>query len=427
MGRIIVGGKRCAKPIVGIIAVVGATFIVPEAANASGFYVREQSTSAAITGFAGAASRGNNASHLFYNPATIVLNDPHSLTVGLRVFDPHIEIEGASATNIFGLPVVGRSATGNIADTALAGGLFASFAASDRVSLGIGVSGPFGSDISTPLDWLGRFQLTKSEMTAININPVLAVRLSDRWTVAGGLQIQSFDTDLRKFELIPTGGPFVPAEGFAEGDDITTGFTAGLLFEASPYTTLGVGYRSHMRHTFNGTAGAALLGIPSVAVNYEITTPDIITASVSHMLNPALTLHGTLEWANWSVFDELRIKFPTIVRPDDVRPQNWSDTWSFFGGASLAVSERTTIGFGGGYTQSVNNGAGSTIQPDSARITVSGGISHRHSDAVTIDLAYTHVFFEDTDLTVGGGTTGTFAGSIDSDLGIFSASATFNW
>ena len=48
----------------------GLMLYQPEA-NAAGFYVREHSTSAMITGFAGAASQGTDSSHLFYNPATI--------------------------------------------------------------------------------------------------------------------------------------------------------------------------------------------------------------------------------------------------------------------------------------------------------------------------------------------------------------------
>lgn len=49
--------------------------------HAAEFYVREQSSSAMTTGFAGAASRGPDASYLFYNPATIIFNDSTSATV----------------------------------------------------------------------------------------------------------------------------------------------------------------------------------------------------------------------------------------------------------------------------------------------------------------------------------------------------------
>ena len=55
-------------------ALFAAWTIFPSDGEAAGFYVRENSTSAQMTGFAGAASQGTDSSHLFYNPATITKN-----------------------------------------------------------------------------------------------------------------------------------------------------------------------------------------------------------------------------------------------------------------------------------------------------------------------------------------------------------------
>ena len=94
-------------------------------------------------------------------------------------------------------------------------------------------TGPFAVDIQTNQTWLGRFQVTKTNMRAFNVNPVFAYRLADWVTIGGGLQVQYFDANLQNVQPSPL--PFGPptGTGYLLGDGWGVGFTAGVLFEPS--------------------------------------------------------------------------------------------------------------------------------------------------------------------------------------------------
>ena len=78
-------------------------------------------------------------------------------------------------------------------------------------------------------------------------------------------------------------------------------------------------------------------------------------------------------------------------------PLNWHDGWFFSGGLEYAVSDRTTIRSGVAYEESPIQNAfeRSARLPDTNRVWVSIGATRIISDSTTLNLAYSHVFFED--------------------------------
>jgi long-chain fatty acid transport protein len=67
-------------------------------AEAGGFFVREQSTSAMGSAFAGASAVGNDPSNLYFNPALIADQPGNRATIDARAFFPEAEINADSAT-----------------------------------------------------------------------------------------------------------------------------------------------------------------------------------------------------------------------------------------------------------------------------------------------------------------------------------------
>ncbi len=411
-----------------IAAAVFLLSVVP--AHAAGFYVREQSSSAMTTGFAGAASRGPDASYLFYNPATIIFNDSISATADIRLFVPKVEVSGLSATTPAfpppGPPVGGVPSTGNMADGGVAPSFYASYAITDRLRIGIGASTPFAAVIEAKPDWIGRFHLLETDMRSYNLNPVFAYRINNVLTVGAGLQVQYFEADLRNAQLFPPPFGFLPTTGFLRGDDWGIGFTAGVVIQPGADTTIGVGYRSRIKHELKGTAGVTLPGIPEQNARFTITTPDVLTVSVSHQANARLSVHATFEWANWSLFKDITVRFEAPL-PNEVRPQNWSDTYSGFLGATYELSDATSVGIGGGYTTAVSNGKGSAILPDGDRITLAVGMTRKLNERWKFDLSYAHIFFKDADLEVSSPTAGTLTAVSHINLDILSLGLTASW
>ncbi len=424
------------KSVVRTAGVTLAFFIVSgvavQTADAAGFYVREQSTAAMSTGFAGSASRGDNSSFLFYNPAAIILNDSIDVTGDFKLFVPSLDITGSAATRPAfpqgtGAPVVGETNTGEMTGAAIAPTFFASYAITEDLRVGIGGSGPFAALVDADDPWVGRFQVTETSYRTYNFNPVMAYRINEMLTVGAGVQVQYFEADMRNSQALPP--PFGPfeGEGFLQGNDWGFGFTAGLLFQPSEDTTIGIGYRSRIEHDLSGKAGVnSPAPGPNLSVDFDIDTPDVVTASISHRLNEYVEFHATFEWVNWSLFDDITVKFDAGL-PSDVRPQNWKDVYSGFFGVSYMASEQITLNLGGGFTSSTGDGTGSAILPDGERYTVAVGVSHAMSEHITFNASYAHVFFDIPTLTPGSIPAGTLVGDADLDLDIISLSVTGHW
>jgi long-chain fatty acid transport protein len=118
---------------------------------------------------------------------------------------------------------------------------------------------------------------------------------------------------------------------------------------------------------------------------------------------------GTAEWQNWS-----RIGNVSAVSGDcpggvcETLNLNYRDGWYFAVGAEYAYSPSLMLRTGVNYEISpIDNSNRNILIPDSNRIGVSVGGSYRYSERVTVDLAYTHLFFENAPWCVaaGGGTT----------------------
>jgi long-chain fatty acid transport protein len=190
-----------------------------------------------------------------------------------------------------------------------------------------------------------------------------------------------------------------------KGNDFGFGYTTGLLWRPLSGTDIGLGFRSSIENTLEGdifVAGVHALG--SARTSVDLQTPEIATASVRQKVSERVTLLGTLEWTNWSVLDQVSVKAHTsdpqlgavaggIVT---VLPLHWNDGWFFSGGAEFEVNDRTTLRAGVGFEESpIQNATERTARvPDTNRTWVSVGATHKFS-AMSVNLAYSHVFFED--------------------------------
>ena len=93
-----------------------------------------------------------------------------------------------------------------------------SLAVADRLSLGMGISAPFGLATEYDRGWVGTGPVDRSEMRTINYNPSLAYRVSDKVSLGFGVNYQKIDAELTN------------AGGVLKGDDSTWGWNAGALF-----------------------------------------------------------------------------------------------------------------------------------------------------------------------------------------------------
>ncbi len=164
-----------------------------------------------------------------------------------------------------------------------------------------------------------------------------------------------------------------------------------------------------------------------------LTSPDELTFSVRHALTNQFTVLGTAEWQNWSRIGNVSVLVVIALAGHARRLTLITVT----GGISrlarnMPTAHRFMLRTGVNYEISpIDNSDRNILIPDSNRIGVSVGGSYKYSDRVTVDLAYTHLFFDDAPWCVaaGGGTTHCIssatqrvllAGTADNSADIFS-------
>lgn len=423
-------------------ALLGATalivvMIAADSAQAGGFAIREQSATGQGASFAGiAAGGGGSISGMFWNPAVVTqgsgLQSESHLSVIIPQSDVTIDparstIPGSTVVPLTALGATLGPTSGDIGQGALVPASYGSYRVNDSLYLGYSVNAPFGLVTDPPSGWAARFHAQTSDLMTINAAPTIGYKINDMLSVAAGVQINYIDARLTS---AGTGGSTV----IVEGDDWGFGGTIGATFTPMEGTSIGLGYRSRIKHTLEGTAKShALSGaVTSLGggITGDITLPDTVTLGVRHDLTPEWTVLGGVEWSNWSTFETLQINLNSGGALSTV-PENWDDGWMFSLGLEYKWDDALTLRAGGAYEISpVPDQFRTTRIPDADRIWASVGASYRFNDWASIDVGYTHIFVDDAPINLTDPldvSRGYLFGDADGSVDIVGVSLRFNW
>jgi long-chain fatty acid transport protein len=391
-------------------------------AQAGAFGVREQSTYFMGDAYAGSAA-GGDISSMFWNPAA---------TATLPGFNSSSSYTGvigrATETATGGLFVTGNPSAGapglapstDVGTSAFVPASYLTLQLTDRLYAGVGLNAPFGF-VTKPdnLSWAGSPIATTTKVFSLDANPTIAYKLTPTLTVGAGAQIEYFEIKLDRSAFNSSlVGPLTPSRAY-KADDVGVGATAGVLWQPREGTSVGLGYRSAVSVNVSGlyanggftalTPGGPV-GIPgfSAIANGKLTLPDEITFSARQAVTQQLTVLGTVEWNRWSSLGNVSATGAACPAGTcETLHLNYQDGWFFSVGAEYAYSPSLTLRTGVGYEMSpVKDGVRDILLPDSNRVHLNFGASYKWSDKITINAAYSHLFFDDAPFCIanGGGT-----------------------
>ncbi len=381
--------KICLGILLGTTTLVSATF-----AHAGGFAIREQSAEFQGMSFAGAAAGGSGLSSMFWNPATITQHEGMKGDYNGALVMPY----GRAKDETGGLG--GTTDSGNIGKTAFVPATYSSYQINDMFWVGLGMTAPFGMKTENDPNSIGALYGYKSKIFTLNINPVVGVKLNDLVSVGAGLQINYMKGDLSN-ALAGVG-----EIARVEGDDWGVGFTAGITITPTDMTTIGIGYRSRVKHKLKGSFYnnlGAILGIPALTTPYgpatvDHTLPDMLTFSVRQQITDSLALTGSVEWTNWSLFKDFTIEYSGGT---ESIAYDWEDSWLFAVGAEYKYSDALTFRAGYAYEDSpVPDSTRGVRVPDNNRHWISIGASWVAGDWLTLHAGYSHLFVKDGDVNI---------------------------
>ncbi|WP_455234362.1 OmpP1/FadL family transporter [Thiogranum longum] len=449
------------KPRVGFLSLrllfAGILTAFSSGSMAAGFALIEQSASQMGNAFAGGSAVANDASTIFFNPAGLT-RVPHQLILAGHIVRTSAEFSG-SATDLLGNPVARGGDGGDAGTTALVPNLYYALPLDRGFVFGLGVNVPFGLSTEYNDGWVGRYHAVKSEVTTVNINPSLAYKVNDDFSVGFGLNAQYIDAELT--QNIDQGSLCIPTylrlgfdlptaaatcagltpqgnDAFAkvEGDDWSAGFNLGLLFQPTSSTRLGLAYRSKIEHSLN-CCGKFKNTVPQFSnigffvksdAEADVDVPQTASLSIYQDINTQWSVMADATWTGWSSFKELRIEYQDSNQPDSVTDQSWNDSMRYAIGVDYRHNSNWTFRGGLAFDESpIPNDKKRTPRiPGEDRTWVALGFGYKASDAITIDVGYAHLFVEDPKLRSGSPTAGVLDGEYDAEVDLLSAQVVWN-
>lgn len=408
------------RVITGLITMgaIGITFTV----NASGFQLWEQSAASVGNYHAGYAAEAADASINFYNPAGITRFKNQQFVIGAAAILTSFKYRGdVSVSTIFANLPMGVTAQGGTFN--VVPNLHYVAPITDSLSFGFSVVAPFGLQTDYGRSTILRYAATLTSVAVVDYNPTLAYQVMDNLSIGLGLDIQTMKG---KFDMVAGSGlPENDTESTNRADGSGYGFDAGILYQATPCTRLGLSYHSQVVHHLSGSSkfigpiaqnineaiGETGDEIVSQHAKVKVTLPPYTAFSVYHEINNKLAVMGSLIYTQWNTFQSLTLKniagvvlgsegFPDPSTAITVSiPQNYRNTWNAAAGLNYYITDKLMFRTGIGYDQTPVRNRYRTVQlPDSNRIVIALGGHYQACKTLGIDLGWSHFFAGEVDV-----------------------------
>lgn len=421
------------------VMLIGATSTV----FASGYHFGTQSVSSQSTANASAAE-ASDASTIFYNAAGMTKLEGTNFSGALNLVAPSVKYSNAKgnytqqtnpAESFSGRVVGGEiagSKSGKITDDVIAvPHLYLTHQLNDKVTAGLGIYVPFASKTEYQRDSVLRYNLNATELKTIDFNPTIAFKLNDQHSVAVGVIAQYAEAKLRQYSnfaalaRLPNG----TADGWAEvkGDDWGFGYNLAWMWDINDQATVGLNYRSKIKHTLEGDADWSYSGDPRGEVaakgakyidesaKIDITTPDSLSLHGMYKFDPKWTGYADVTWTRHSEFSRAELIYgnakvvgvsggkPATSNTTYLNP-NWENTYKIAVGGSYQYSEPLQLRAGIAFDKSPVPDAEHRLatMPDNDRWWFSFGANYKLNKQSSLDAAYSYIRIKDGSAVLNG-------------------------
>ncbi|HMP90102.1 MAG TPA: TonB-dependent receptor [Kiritimatiellia bacterium] len=307
----------------------------------------------------------------------------------------------------------------------------------DSVVAGLALTTPFGRSTTFSKDSPLRYSTPYfTELYAVNINPSIAVKVNERFSIAGGVNVLYSELDLRQIYpwSMALGIPGAPdGETRFNADGAGIGVNAAITWNVTEKQRLAITYRSSVKVEYEGdmkVTGVPVVPLPGPLASVtsksdfetEIIFPSVVAAGYGIQLTDKLRVEANVEWIQHSKFDELKLDAGanTFLLPSDTIEADWKDNWTYGVGADYALTENMTLRAGLMYLETPIPSR--TMLPSIAeenQTVASVGFGYHQGDH-RFDFAYAYGFFNGR--TVKDNTNPGFNGKYDFEAHLIGAS-----
>lgn len=261
-----------------------------------------------------------------------------------------------------------------------------------KFALGLGIYTPFGSGMTWDDKWEGRYVIQSISMQTIFFQPTLSYKISDVISVGGGFVYATGNVKFKR--AVPIQDNYGnDGYGQLKGNANGVGLNLGVHIMPSPQVQIGVNYRSQVNMSVrNGDAtfvvpSALSSQFPNTSFKAEVPLPQVFSVGIGVRPTPKLTLTAEANWVGWKPYDTLFFDYEdnTPTLQDTKAPRNYKNTLALRVGANYKATDRLAVMIGGAYDPSpVSDGFVSPDLPDADRWLVTGGLTFKATDKLTI-------------------------------------------
>lgn len=381
-------------------------------ANAAGFQLAETSATGLGRAFAGEAAIADNASAQGRNPALLTQLEGRQLSVGAILVAPDVAAKGTithPALTAEGLGAKTIAANeDDLVPNAVVPNFFYSNRLNDRWAYGLAVNSNYGLKSELPVAHPASIFGSNTEITTIEFNPNLAFAVSEQFSLGAGVRFVYGDgaisgtvpgwvadpavQPLLAALQLPPVAPGTELKSLS-GDDYAWGYKLGATWQPVQGHTIGLSYHSEVELNLEGDAGGLLYAPDGLAKpgKLSLTLPAFAELASSHQLTDAWRLSASVNWTQWSRFDDLVAEFPD-GSSDLVKAEEFEDNWRFAVGTDYRLSDKMVVRAGVAYDMTAVEDEHRTLSiPDSNRLWLSTGMGYAFSERLNLDLALTYI------------------------------------
>jgi long-chain fatty acid transport protein len=403
---------------------------VPERGLAGGFFLSEIGTPDVGLASAGYASRAQDASTVFTNPAGMTRLEGSQLLVGIQPIYGHQVFSTNSHTTKPG------SDGGNALVPLPGGSFFFVYSLTPKLKLGIGDVTYFGGALEYNLNWVGRYYLQGATMLGNSILPSVAYRVNNWLSVGAGFNVMI--GYLKEKVAINNLLPRLPDGQLRINGWWTAGLGGdiGVLVEPTSDTRFGIQYLTPVSLDFSGTPFyrglgpglSAVLrrrGILGAPVSIDMTVPQSLLFSAFHQFNDKIAVMADAGWQNWSAFGNPEIGIDSNNPKSVTANLRYQDTFHLALGTQYHPSLPWTLSAGFAFDNSMVSAASRSVAaPIGNQWRFGAGAQYALSETLILGFAYELMWQGNLGLyqtTLGGPVRGTVAGQFPSvNLNFFS-------
>ncbi|MEZ6970601.1 outer membrane protein transport protein [Aeromonas sp. S11(2024)] len=379
--------------------------------HAAAFQLNEHSASGLGRAYAGEAAIADNASVLARNPAAMTTFDKMAVSVSGTYIKPDVDVDGAINrvdANGNKLAKLTDASESGIAPAAFVPAAYFIQPLNDQWAWGIGLFSNYGLSTEYSETFPAGAGAGNTELMTLNINPNIAYRINEHFSVGAGINAVYGAAELNRFAgYTGTALPKDTNVAHLKGDTWGFGWNVGTLYEVNENHRFALTYRSQVDMSFDGDFQGLTSGNRTVDGNLKLDLPAQAEFAGYHRLNQQFAVHYSVNWTDWSAFQELKATSSGCNTPGEPgvclnKPEKFKDSTRYSIGGTWYINPAWEARLGFAYDNTPIEAEYRSLSiPDSDRIWYSAGATYHINTDMSVDFGMAYLDGKEVDVNEG--------------------------